>query len=75
MDTNCNEARGIDCGYMSVTRAEGIKHGCVIVERQALLDRQSAIATVGNDVREKSSVSEVPRMKRTKKVIGMLPAK
>ena len=58
MDTNCNKAGGIDWGYMSITRAEGIKHGCVYsVEQQALLGRQSATAKVGN-------VSEVPRRKR-----------
>ena len=45
-------------GYMIITRAEGIEHGRVSV---ALLGRQSASAKVGNEVREKSSVSEVPR--------------
>ena len=51
---------------LSITRAEGIENGCVSVEQQALLGRQSATAKVGNEVREKSSVSEVPRRKRTK---------
>ena len=36
------------------------------MEQQALLDRQSASAKVGNKVREKSSLSEAPRRKRTK---------
>ena len=56
----------IGWGYMSITRAEGIKHVCVSVEQQALLSRQSATAKVGNEVREKSSGSEVPWRKRTK---------
>ena len=55
-DTNCNEARGIDWGYTSITRAYGIQHGCVSEEQQALLGRQSATAKVANEVREKSSV-------------------
>ena len=50
---------------MSITRAEGIEHGCVSVEQQALLSRQSTTAKVGNEVREKNSVSEVPRRKIT----------
>ena len=45
---------------------KGIEHGCVSVEQQALLDRQSTTAKVANEVREKNSVSEVPRRKRTK---------
>ena len=53
MDTNC-------------TRAEGIEHGCISMEQQALLGQQSASAKVGNEVRERNSVSEVPRRKRTK---------
>ena len=36
------------------------------MEQQALVGRQSATAKVGDEVREKSSVSEVPRKKRTK---------
>ena len=81
-DTNCNEAGGID--YMSITRAEGIEYGCVSVEQQALLGRQSATAKVGNKVREKSSVSEVPRREKDKgqldkggeqKAMVMLPKK
>ena len=36
------------------------------MEQQALLGRQSATAKVGNEVREKSSASEVSRRKRTK---------
>ena len=36
-DTSCNEAGCIDLGYLSITRAEGIEHGCVSVEQQALL--------------------------------------
>ena len=48
---------------MSITKAEGIEHSCVSVEQQALLGRQSATAMFGNDVREKSSVSEVARRK------------
>ena len=51
---------------MSITRTEGIEHGCVSVEQQALLARQSATGKVGNEVREKNSISEVPRRKRTK---------
>ena len=66
MDTNWNEAGGIDWGYMSITRAEGIEHGCVSVEQQALLCQQFGTAKVGNEVGERSSVSEVPRRKRTK---------
>ena len=55
-DTNCNDAGGIGWRYMSITRAEGIEHGCVSVEQQALLCRQSTTAKIGNEVREKSSV-------------------
>ena len=51
---------------MSITRVEGIEHSCVGVEQQALLGQQSATATVGNEVREKSSLSEMPRRKITK---------
>ena len=65
-NTNCNEAGRIDWGYMSITRAEGIEHGCVSVEQQALLGRQSATAKVGNEVREKSSICEMLRRKITK---------
>ena len=54
---------GIDWGYTNITRAEGIEHGCVSVEQQTLLGRQSASAKVGNEVREKNSVSQVPRRK------------
>ena len=50
----------------SITRAEEIEHSYVSVEQQALLDRQSATAKVGNEVREKNSVSEVPRTKKNK---------
>ena len=53
-------------GYMSITRTVGIEHGCVSKEQQALLGRQFATAKIGNEVKEKSSVSEVPRRKRTK---------
>ena len=52
-DPNCNEAGGIDWEYMSITRTEGIEHGCVGVEEQALLGQQSTTAKVGNEVREK----------------------
>ena len=65
MDTNCNEVGRIDCEYMNITRAEGIEHGCVSAEQQVLVGQQSATAK-GNEVREKISVSEVPRRKRTK---------
>ena len=51
---------------MSITRAEGIENGCVSVEQQALLGQQSATAKVGNEVTEKSSVSELSRRKRMK---------
>ena len=58
-DKNCNEARAIDWGHMSITGAEAIEHGCVRVEQQALHSQQSATVKVGNEVREKSSsVSE-----------------
>ena len=65
MNINCNEYRGIDSGCTSITRADGIEHGCVGVEQQAILGRQSASAKVVNEVKEKSSVSEVPMKKRT----------
>ena len=52
-DTNCNETDAIDWGYMSITRGYGIKHACVSVEQQALLDQQSATAKVGNKTKEK----------------------
>ena len=64
--TNCNKAGGIDWGNTSITRAEGIEQSCVSVEQQALLGQPSATAKVGNEIREKNSVSEVPRSKRTK---------
>ena len=63
-DTSCNDAGGIGRGYMSITRAEGIEHGCVNVEQQPLLGQQSATAKVCNEVREKSSASETPRSKK-----------
>ena len=50
---------------MSITRAEGIEHGFFSVEQQALLGGKSTTGKVGNQVREKSSVSEVPRRKST----------
>ena len=53
-DTNCNEARGVDGVYMSISLAEGIEHDSVSVEKQALLGRQSVTATLQNDVRERS---------------------
>ena len=49
-DTKLQRGQGIDWGYMSITRAEGMEHGCISVEQQALLGRQSATATVGNEV-------------------------
>ena len=52
-------------GYVSITRAEGIEHGSVSVEQQALLGRQSATGKIGNEVRDKSK-SEMPRRKGTK---------
>ena len=51
-------------GYMSITRAEGIEYRCVSVEQQAVLGRQAATAKLGNELREKNSVSEVPRRKK-----------
>ena len=64
-DTNCNEAGGIDWGYMSIPIAEGIEHGSVSVEQQALFGRQSA-TKVGNEVRENNIVSDVPSWKQAK---------
>ena len=80
----CFPTKRIQTTYISITRAEGIEYGCVSVEQRALLGRQSTTAKVGNEVREKSSVSEVPRRGKNKgqldkggeqKVMGMLPTK
>ena len=38
-DTNCKETGDIYWGYMSITSAEGVKHGCVSVEQQKLLSQ------------------------------------
>ena len=52
--TNCNNAEGIDWGYMSITRAEGIEHGRISMEQQVLLCQQSATAKVGNEVEKRA---------------------
>ena len=65
-DTNCNEAGRIDGDTRVSPEREGIEHGSVSVEQQALLGRQSATAMVGTEVGEERSVSELPRRKRTK---------
>ena len=64
---------------MSLTGTEGIKHCCVRVEMQTLFGQQSTTAEVGNEVREKSSVSAKKEKNREKldkrgeqKVIGTL---
>ena len=52
------------------TLTEGIEHGCVSVEQQALLGRQSAAIKVGNEVGRKNSVSEVPRREKKQRTTG-----